>query len=56
MREALWSAVACYRFALGQLAGRIASALARIDDDASKLARRKRQQAAALRSALRGTG
>jgi len=51
MREALWSAVACYRFTPGQLASRAGVRVPRRDEAASKLAGSKRQQAAALHSA-----
>jgi hypothetical protein len=50
MPEALWKAVACYRFPSGQLAGRAAGCPPLWSDAASKLAGSKRQQAAALQS------
>ena len=36
MRGALWSAVACYRFTPGQLAGRAGYTVPRLDEAASK--------------------
>ena len=53
MREALWSAVACYRFHSGQLAGRGAVYSSWESEAASKLEGSKRQQAAALQGGLR---
>jgi uncharacterized protein len=52
MRKAFWSAVACYRFCSGQLAGHRGLYRRLYSEAASKLAGSKRQQAAALQNCL----